>query len=237
MATIPNTTPINLPIAPKDSRNNFPTHFDYFGYGGYRVCQSLSDRDAIKSSRKIDGMLVYVIDENNTYILKSGSWELKSENLIFSDVSGTLQIQFVKQVKIDTTSGLSISSATSNEAIIGMQPHFNNISDQLGNINSASDSKTIQLKESNTIIPNASDGIKFNLNSYSYKSTSESTSHLVQHNFGTVNILVNIYKIVNTSLGPRYDYIMVPHSIININTVQITLSKAENLMVNIIPLN
>jgi hypothetical protein len=60
----------------------FPTHIDEWGKGGYRSVDTIVDRNNITESRREDGMLVYVRDDDITYQLKGGitnaHWEIYS---------------------------------------------------------------------------------------------------------------------------------------------------------------
>ena len=65
-------TKIIAPVVPNDSLDDYATHDAYFGRGGYRVVKSIVLRDAIKQSRRTEGMLVEVTDENIFYTLAGG---------------------------------------------------------------------------------------------------------------------------------------------------------------------
>lgn len=72
-------TKVTSEIVPNDSLDNIATHDDYFGAGGYRVIPTIELRDAIYSSRRKVGMMVYVVEVGAFYQLKGGienaNWE------------------------------------------------------------------------------------------------------------------------------------------------------------------
>lgn len=59
-------TDLITPTAPEDT---FPTHDSVYGKGGYREVDTLISRDAITTTRRKQGMLVYVIEDGTTYQL------------------------------------------------------------------------------------------------------------------------------------------------------------------------
>lgn len=81
MAKIRGSYGLSTFIAPLDSNDEYPTHKELYGEGGYRSVANISERDAIPAKRKKEGMLVNVIDENKVYQLKNGQWELFSVDL------------------------------------------------------------------------------------------------------------------------------------------------------------
>lgn len=68
MAILPGTRVIQ-PIVPNDSRDEYPTHHDHYGQGGYRAVPNLIERDNIPLYRQKLGMAAYVVDEQKLYIL------------------------------------------------------------------------------------------------------------------------------------------------------------------------
>lgn len=79
MSLIPGT---NIPgsIAPFDTSDDYGTHNEAFGIGGWRSVDNIVDRDAITSSRRVVGMPVYVRSEDTTYQLVGGitnsNWQI-----------------------------------------------------------------------------------------------------------------------------------------------------------------
>lgn len=81
MAVIPGTIRLTGAIAPNDSQDRYPTHFAKYGKGGYYSVANLAERDAIPPERLEDGLQVYVLDEDKTYLYKDNSWEISSLTL------------------------------------------------------------------------------------------------------------------------------------------------------------
>lgn len=75
MASIPGTVSLTGAIAPNDSEDTYPTHFAKYGKGGYYSVATLDERNAIPLERLEEGLLVYVVDQDKTYVYKSGQWE------------------------------------------------------------------------------------------------------------------------------------------------------------------
>jgi hypothetical protein len=68
MARIPGTAVVEA-IVPYDDQLDVPTHTDTYGKGGFRVVESIAERDAIKASRRKVGMLVLVRADSVVYRL------------------------------------------------------------------------------------------------------------------------------------------------------------------------
>ena len=64
-------TQITSSVVPNDLQDDYPTHIDKYGLGGYRVVTDIAERDAIKPSRKVEGMLVYVATDDKIYKLET----------------------------------------------------------------------------------------------------------------------------------------------------------------------
>jgi hypothetical protein len=81
MASIPGTV-INSRIVPSDSSDNYATHDAQFGRDGWRSVANISERDAIYSSRRVEGMAVWVQNISAGYQLLGGisnsNWTLLS---------------------------------------------------------------------------------------------------------------------------------------------------------------
>ena len=73
-------TRIIQPLVPNDSLDNYPTHKENYGEGGYRGVANTAERDLIPVERQKIGMAVYVIDLNLVYILTSISSSLTGDN-------------------------------------------------------------------------------------------------------------------------------------------------------------
>ena len=72
MAQIPGSVPLTGKVAPTDDTDTFATHVDIYGEGGYMTVANTTERDAITSERRKQGMAVVVNDTNEMYILQDG---------------------------------------------------------------------------------------------------------------------------------------------------------------------
>lgn len=54
------TVPVSGPLAPTDPSDNYPTHEDRFGIGGWRSVADAAERDSIPVTRRRAGMIVVV---------------------------------------------------------------------------------------------------------------------------------------------------------------------------------
>ena len=59
-------------VAPTSELDIYPSHKALYGHGGYRTVQTIIDRDAITEQRREEGMVVYVVETDTSYILKGG---------------------------------------------------------------------------------------------------------------------------------------------------------------------
>lgn len=73
-------------IAPFTTEDSYATHYAEYGKGGWHSVSTTTERDAIPSQRREEGMAVYVTSEKNLYILRNGSWE--KYNIPKDDVDG-----------------------------------------------------------------------------------------------------------------------------------------------------
>lgn len=65
-------TQIISPVVPTDTTDEYSTHIDTYGRGGWRSVADNTERDAITTDRRVEGMLVYVRDTDVSYVLKDG---------------------------------------------------------------------------------------------------------------------------------------------------------------------
>jgi hypothetical protein len=92
---------ITDPITLGDEFEEFPTHYDIYGYGGYHCVQNIEKRNTIPSGRRKEGMIVFTIEDNKNWILSgsinNSNWseiiiEKEYKNLFFNkfdqDVTG-----------------------------------------------------------------------------------------------------------------------------------------------------
>lgn len=73
-------------IVTGSSKDTYPTHIDELGMGGYRTVSSVTDLALIPEARSKVGMLAYVLQTNEIYILTSSGWNkwLSYDNLDLS---------------------------------------------------------------------------------------------------------------------------------------------------------
>lgn len=71
MAAIPGTN-VAAMVVPFDDQDIFATHNDKYGRGGYRVANTIAERDAITVHRRKEGMLVKVLEDGKIYELGTG---------------------------------------------------------------------------------------------------------------------------------------------------------------------
>lgn len=69
---IPGTVPVSGIIAPSSSQDTYPVTDPQYGLGGLRTVANLAERDALPTSRRQTGMVVYVTDQAKHYILLNG---------------------------------------------------------------------------------------------------------------------------------------------------------------------
>jgi hypothetical protein len=62
-------TNIGAPIVPGTETDEFPTHIDRYGAGGYRAVATLADLNSISVARRRPGMIVLVLDTNQHWVL------------------------------------------------------------------------------------------------------------------------------------------------------------------------
>lgn len=73
-------------IVTGSSKDAYPTHIDELGAGGYRTVNTVADLALISEARSKVGMLAYVLQTNEIYILTSSGWNkwLSYDNLDLS---------------------------------------------------------------------------------------------------------------------------------------------------------
>lgn len=72
MGSILGSVPVSGFISPSDDTDVYPAHTEEWGRGGYRTVADLTDRDAITTERRLEGMLVNVIATGTVYQLVGG---------------------------------------------------------------------------------------------------------------------------------------------------------------------
>ncbi len=99
-------TRIIQPLVPNDSLDNYPTHTEGYGQGGYKSVSGLVERDLIPIERQKIGMAVYVISNRYIYILLEVSSNLDDNSWTVLQTSGG--------------SGVIVSATTPENPIEGM---------------------------------------------------------------------------------------------------------------------
>lgn len=83
MARIPGSVPVTGFVAPTSDSDTYASHSEEWGRGGYRSVYSITDRNDIPYQRRLEGMLVHVKKNGNTYRLDGGvqniNWEIRQE--------------------------------------------------------------------------------------------------------------------------------------------------------------
>jgi hypothetical protein len=71
---------IAAPVVPYDSQETHPTHMAQYGKGGWRTCQTVTERNSIPTQRCEIGMIVFVMEDGKAYQLQSISSPLTNAN-------------------------------------------------------------------------------------------------------------------------------------------------------------
>lgn len=110
-------TRIVQPVVPNDSEDTYPTHLEYYGKGGYKSVSDLTERDNISVDRQKLGMAVYVVSDNNIYILNSYSSDLTDDNwdLLRASGSGVIVSDLIPESPIE---GMLWLNTTTNKMLI-----------------------------------------------------------------------------------------------------------------------
>jgi len=233
MAKYNGTVVLSGMISPTDTRDIYPTHEDTLGKGGYRSVNTLVEMNGIPDGRKKNGMLCYVSETDKTYILKNSSWEEVNSKLNIKSIDNSTSFNNIDTLKIDTNTGLNFNNDSEGSITIAAQKAFTQISDGNNDLFSY-DSQTINLDESLTIKPSITgNNVKFQTKAYSYSSSTPSVTHTISHNLGTNKLICNIY--VKNNDG-SLDFVVVPYTIKDLNTIEVNLTVAKNIAINVIPL-
>ena len=67
-------TNIAAPIVPYATNDSYPTHYAKYGKGGFMSLSTLNERDEISEERLEEGMLVYVLEDGQSYQYLGGEW-------------------------------------------------------------------------------------------------------------------------------------------------------------------
>lgn len=84
--------PITGFISPTDNTDDYATHKDVYGKGGYRAVDDLDALNAISLDRRQEGMLVYVLSEKSFYQLLDG---IDNTNWVLGHFLGELPEDYI----------------------------------------------------------------------------------------------------------------------------------------------
>lgn len=124
MAQIPGTR-INSSIVPNDSGDIYSTHQAQYGKGGWRTVADTTERNAITTQRREEGMVVWVSDLSAAYQLIGGVDNANWTTLNLSpNLSGYALIQDVENLDLDLQSqitSIETSASILNDYVLGHQ--------------------------------------------------------------------------------------------------------------------
>ncbi len=233
MANYIGTTPVSSQITPRNTRDKYPTHSEEFALGGYRSVSTIQERDAIPANRRKEGMLVYIVQDDITYILKNSLWEEVLVELTVKSKDNTVTFNKINTLRVDTSTGLGFFESSTGEVTLSSQKSIETITAGTDTIN-LSQVPDVNLTETETILPSINGNtLEFKTKSFSYNSSAPSTSFSIVHNLGTKSLMVNIFEVKSSG---ELVHIVTSYSITDLNTVDVELTVARNIMVNIIPL-
>lgn len=69
-------TNVSGPVVPFTTDDDYPTHIDEYGAGGWRGVPTLAALDTIPEKRRVEGMGVFVRDTGLVYVYRNGKFEL-----------------------------------------------------------------------------------------------------------------------------------------------------------------
>ena len=84
MSTYPGSVPVGGFFAPTDTSDVFPVTDSRFNLGGHHEVTDSTERDAIPSARRREGMTCYTQSDRKTWQLQSGIL-----NINWIDITGT----------------------------------------------------------------------------------------------------------------------------------------------------
>jgi hypothetical protein len=156
--------------------------------------------------------------------------------LTVSSADGSLILPEIDKLIIDTNSALKFIDSGNGTSTLSVTKPFEKFTDGISANKDiiANDTSTVIFKETNQIKPKFenNNSIGFVLNSFNFTSTIPATSFTITHNLSTYNIMVQIYTLNNG----KWTYSIIPYSMTTKDIVEITLTLAKDIMVNIIPL-
>ena len=116
MADIPGTNVASM-ITPFTTQDIIATHSETYGQGGYRSEKTVADMNAIIASRRKEGMIVHVLDEDKDYILKDGKFVVKTSEVIVDSALSTTSLNPVQNKVITNALNSKQNSLVSGTSI------------------------------------------------------------------------------------------------------------------------
>ena len=116
MADIPGTNVASM-ITPFTTQDIIATHSETYGQGGYRSEKTVADMNAIIASRRKEGMIVHVLDEDKDYILKNGEFVVKTNEVIVDSALSTTSLNPVQNKVITNALNSKQNSLVSGTSI------------------------------------------------------------------------------------------------------------------------
>jgi hypothetical protein len=116
MADIPGTNVASM-ITPFTTQDIIATHSETYGQGGYRSEKTVADMNAIIASRRKEGMIVHVLDEDKDYILKDGKFVVKPSEVIVDSALSTTSLNPVQNKVITNALNSKQNSLVSGTSI------------------------------------------------------------------------------------------------------------------------
>ena len=116
MADIPGTNVASM-ITPFTTQDIIATHSETYGQGGYRSEKTVADMNAIIASRRKEGMIVHVLDEDKDYILKDGKFVVKTSEVIVDSALSTTSLNPVQNKVITNALNSKQNSLISGTSI------------------------------------------------------------------------------------------------------------------------
>ena len=116
MADIPGTNVASM-ITPFTTQDIIATHSETYGQGGYRSEKTVADMNAIIASRRKEGMIVHVLDEDKDYILRDGKFVVKPSEVIVDSALSTTSLNPVQNKVITNALNSKQNSLISGTSI------------------------------------------------------------------------------------------------------------------------
>jgi|GEM_PF-3323695 len=107
-------TNLAAPIVPFTDADEYETHDEAYGRGGYRTVATIAARNAIPLKRRRVGMLVHVTDDNQTYQLIGGT-----DNDDWGVYGGNMPVSTPQQIALAERSDLLLSNLANRETARG----------------------------------------------------------------------------------------------------------------------